>query len=296
MNLITRDPAQLQPLPALRHLPEIAIDSARFYRLCDDLLACGTLSDPLKITQDNRVIDLDSWDRLKAARQAQLAEVQCLVVSPEEICRTLFDILNRRHYTKSALAYTLFPHFKDAHQESRERRAKNLKKGQFSRKSPEETIGDTVSKFAAEIGIARNLYFEASKVHDIFAKDPAYRAQMEPRILAEPQGGEHEDSRPIGLGAVIAGWGGLKATKRQERVDSPRVKLLQKAFLGLIHHSLLLEDVTEARAAIADVLKTVDDSAQLDRLVIIADDIHELAKNRSKALSKEASPLAPRTS
>ncbi len=87
----------------------------------------------------------------------------------------------------------------------------------------------TVADFAEELGVGRSLFFEAKRVHEIFAKDEEYRALMEPRILAEMVGGEHEAHRPVGLGAVIAGWGGRK-TLDQARKDREQLELFTEGW------------------------------------------------------------------
>jgi len=78
------------------------------------------------------------------------------------------------------------------------------------------------------MGFSRDLFFQAKQVHEIFVRDSEYKAEMEPRILQEAVGGEHEGNRPVGLGAVIAGWAGRGATADKARAGSEQLEL----FLG----------------------------------------------------------------
>ncbi len=88
------------------------------------------------------------------------------------------------------------------------------------------------------------MLFDAKKVHAIFAKDPNFKAQMEPRILAEPIGGEHEQNRPVGLGAVIAGHAG-KQNEDKPRNDGTQLELFGKAIKSFCVRALA--DYTAAR-------------------------------------------------
>jgi len=291
MKLETRDPASLRPLHILKTIPaaELADDAPRFHSLCDDTLERRGLAEPLKITAEGHLVDLDSWDRWKAARAAQLATVPCLIIDADRVFGTFVSALaQRRHYTRSALAYVLYPALKEAHQESKARRAKNLKTGQNSRSATQWRIGKTADDLADEIGIGRALFQYAARVHDLFEKDAKYKGLMEPRILAEPIGGEHETARPVGLGAVIAGYPGWKKTKGEERIDHEADVLFFRGLKLLVLRTLRVDDEKLLRARVREVLETIEDGAHLHRLMGFADELHDQAKARTRALTKGA--------
>ena len=194
----------------LKLLPSLAKESPEFWALVDSLTRDG-LHEPLKITARHEFVDLDSRDRYLAARAAGLPNVPCQIVPDDAVATTFLQTLcHRRHFTKSALAYLAFPALQEALDECRERKLEMLKKGNVSPSCIKYTTGKTVEDYAETLGISRETFYLAKKVHEIFARDPEYAALMEPRILGVPIGGEHEEKRPVGLGAVIAGHAGRK--------------------------------------------------------------------------------------
>lgn len=229
-----KDTADLSIHPLAKLKPEWATDSASFTCLVNDVRERGIII-PLLIDREGRIIDGKMIFRV--AKQLQLAQVPCMEVADDHIPAAIIgSLVQRKHYTKSALAYLTYPLMQPAYEAARKRRIENLKKANDLPKSPLETSG-TVDAFAESCGIGRNLFFEAKKVHKLFAKDADFKAAMEPRILAEPIGGEHENKRPMGLGAVIAGWAGREATLNGDREDRQQLELftdgldkLQKRF------------------------------------------------------------------
>jgi hypothetical protein len=221
MNHVTiqHDPADLREHDIVRHLPRMADDSAQFEALCADILDRG-LIEPLKITRTHQLVD--GRHRWRAAKRAGLIEVPCIIVADEEIAGiVLSTLIHRRHYTKGALAYLAYPLMAGAHQEAKEAAMQNLRKGQQIPVSHSVGNGKTTADFALQIGVGRTLFDYAAKIHDIFDADPEYKALMEPQILDTEKG--------VGLGAVIAGYGGKKATKGAERVDNDQLELFSQA-------------------------------------------------------------------
>src|SRR6185503_14497655 len=136
---------------------------------------------------------------------------------------------------------------------------------------------DTAEELSESLGIDRHLFFDAKKVHEIFAKDPDYQALMEPRILSEPIGGEHEEKRPVGLGAVIAGWKG-RNNKGKAREDHSQLELFSDCVATLFNRftKLLSFDALdksrlteEVKPLIAD-MKPGHREALADYLAILA--------------------------
>ena len=208
-----RDPATLRVHPVAKTLHDLADDDARFLTIVVSMERTGFAADkPVTIDEQCRI--LDGRHRWRAAKRLQLQRIPCVVRSETEAATIILDsIACRKHYTKSAVAFECYPLVKGAHEEARSRRLEMLRKGQQIPVVDGIGYGTTVNGLALQIGICRDLFMQASKVHALFAKDPDYAAQMLPRIFGEPVGGEHADARPVGLGAVLAGYKGKQVDK-----------------------------------------------------------------------------------
>jgi len=194
----------------IKHIPQWPDNGPRMEALRRDLQATG-LCQPVQMTAKHEIVDADSRERWRAARMLQMACIPVAIVPEEQVfSASISALVHRRHHTKSALAYLVWPMLKTALEESRFRRHENIKKGQCFPDSALSALSGNAEELAEHYGIARHFIFDAKKVHELFAKDHAYKAQMEPRLLAEPIGGEHEQHRPVGLGAVIAGYAGKR--------------------------------------------------------------------------------------
>ena len=240
-----KDPAELSIHPLAKLMPEWPKDDPRFAALVEDVRERG-IDHPLLIDREGRVVNGKMIFR--AAKQLQLDHVPCKLVADDQIPATLINsLVQRKHFTKSALAYLTYPLMKPAFEASRKKRLENLKK---ANDLPIVSAGDyrgTVEDFAEQIGIKRNLFFEAKRVHELFAKDAEFKAQMEPRILQEPVGGEHEKHRPMGLGAVIAGWAGRNSTLDQDRHDRGQMDLFGRGLQSWALRCNYLADFTGAQ-------------------------------------------------
>jgi hypothetical protein len=238
MNILLKSPLKdlARIHPAAAALSVFDDSDPRFDAILADVRTRGIVQ-PLTIDSEDRVVlGVNHW---RAARALRLEEVPCLVV-PDGDATTLLiaDLMHRAHLTKSARAYLIYPLLKEAHEEARQRAVQNLKKGKNPNVSPsadEPLTGRTprsIEELSEHFGIERTLISLAAKVHALFAAQPDYKAIMEPRILAEPIGGEHEHARPVGLGAVMAGWAGLKR-KGKERLDATYLRLVEKRSGGM---------------------------------------------------------------
>src|SRR5690348_2656123 len=95
--------------PEARELPELADDDPQFIALMDDIRDFG-IQTPLDIDKHNQVVD--GRHRLRGARKLNLKEVPVIVHEEAEVIAIILrSLLLRRHYTKSALAYTAYPMF-----------------------------------------------------------------------------------------------------------------------------------------------------------------------------------------
>jgi hypothetical protein len=177
---------------------------------------------------------VDGRKRWRAAKQLGMGQLPWQPVAENEVAGVILScLIQRGHFTKSALAYLAYPLMSIAHDEAVRRRLQNLRKGQQTPEVQGVQFGKRVEDFADKIGVSCRLYLEARRVHEIFRQDPEYKAQMEPRILAQPIGGEHESKRPVGLGAVVAGWGG-RGNKDKIRVDRRQLDLFEDAVCSLV--------------------------------------------------------------
>jgi len=285
MKLLTLDPCAdgLRPHACLRHIPEWPDNGPRQTALRREMEASG-LCQPIQITEKHEIVDPDSRERWRAARSLQLPGIPVAIVPQEQVSTAYLNALvQRRHLTKSAIAYLAFPQLQNALDEARDRRFKMLEKANDSR-SELSSLPKNIEELAEAIGINRHFIFDAKKVHALFAKDPAFKAQMEPRLLAEPIGGEHEQNRPIGLGAVIAGFEGKKLE------DQPRPDRQLDLFVGAHLRSLSsrlcqIQNLPLFRKGIGTFLDSVQDDEQIERLQEIGEAIAAEARARLKKLS-----------
>ena len=239
-----KDPAELSIHPLAKLMPEWPKDDPRFAALVEDVRERG-IDHPLLIDREGRVVNGKMIFR--AAKQLQLDHVPCKLVADDQIPATLINsLVQRKHFTKSALAYLTYPLMKPAFEAARQKKLEMLKKGNVSPSSAQPTTG-TVEEFATNVGIERSLFFDAKRVHELFAKDAEFKAQMEPRILQEPVGGEHEKHRPMGLGAVIAGWAGRNSTLDQDRADRGQMDLFGRGLQSWALRCNYLADFTSAQ-------------------------------------------------
>lgn len=276
------DPADLQVHPLAKNLPQWADDDSRFEALVEDIRARG-IDQPLIITPEKQI--LDGRHRWRSAKRLQLAQVPVCVQGNGDIAGVIIGtLLQRRHFSRSALAYLAYPLFKSAHEEAIRKEGQNLKKGL---NSPLPTQCETAADLAEQIGVSRALFDQAAQVHKLFAKDPAYKALMEPRILAPFTGGEHEDKRPTGLGAVLAGYAGQgnKGKPRRARHDET---IFQERLHGFILRATSIEKPSEVRPIIIAEIKTIKTPEELERVMAFADEIHDAAKDRSRKLARDA--------
>jgi len=177
------DPKQLTVHPIARDLPELADDDPDFLALLENIRLLG-VEYPLDIDGENQI--LDGRHRWRCAKRLGLTAVPVIVRAQEEAAQIILTSLAlRRHYTKAALAYSILPMLTG-----------DTEKGLLTQRAPSQVVQ------AQRLGISRTLFQSALRVHEMFAEDPDYREKMLPRILRDG----------LGLGAVIAGYAGRKAT------------------------------------------------------------------------------------
>jgi len=302
-SIESRDPADLRPGHILKDIPHHQGDEQAFNALCDSILERGALADPVKITAHGQIVDLDSLDRWRAAKQAQLDSIPCQIVHENEVATTfLQSLVLRRHYTKSQLAFLTYPLMKAAHEEAIARRFEKLKNSNVSSLPMPSATGKTVSDLAANVGISVDLFQFAAKVHEAFAKDTTkhdftledgtvseltLKEYFEPRILRTCRGGEHSERAPMGLGAVIAGIAGLRDAEKRglTRVDRAPEQLFLNGFQSIVTRLGKLPDMGNLRPILIEAVHDLPDD-ELARLETFAEELQREIKTRRKAIAK----------
>ncbi|WP_309400217.1 hypothetical protein [Cerasicoccus maritimus] len=112
------------------------------------------------------------------------------------------------------MAYSAYPLLEPAVAEARQRQLNALRQSADSAVHSVD-YGKTAEEIAASLGVSRSLFFYAQQIHNEIAKDPDLRPDIEEAIFIEGSG----------LGAVIAGLAGRKATKGKERPTSRQLDL-----------------------------------------------------------------------
>lgn len=172
--------------PLVETMPRWADDSAELRALAQDIgdrgidqpiIVCSTVNGQ----EDGFLYVIDGRHRHMGAKRAKLAEVPVIVVpeadAPEIITQS---IVQRRHYTKGALAYMLAPMLEATHQAAAQRRFKNLIPDAANRGksfvSASETRKPTQSgygkfeDFVRSLGFSDDLLRQARAVRTHFAK------------------------------------------------------------------------------------------------------------------------------
>ena len=243
-----RDPSILHVHPELLSVPQLSEDELRPIRAG---MQRNGITQPLLIDAQNRILDDHSRTLWLCAKAWAFTEVPVLVRASEDVhLLIIIGLAHRRHLTKSAIAYLAVPHLQPVFDAAHAQMLQKLAKTPAILGVPSETPSvKTADELAEDLGIGRNLLFEARKVRTAFADRKKHsflvsggpkdgdivectlKDWFEPRILRAPIGGEHEVNRPIGLGAVIAGIAGLESTKDKPREDRPQLELFSRSVI-----------------------------------------------------------------
>lgn len=208
-RIVHRSPLVLRPHDYIARLHRWSHDDPDFRAFLDDIRSHG-IQVPLQITAADFVCDGEM--RRQAAALLHLATVPCIIVPDDQASAiAISSLTQRRHYTKSALAYLAIPLLESQIEAARQNQTAALKSGA---NVPFAQLTKTIAQMAEEIGVHRMTFTDACKVRELFLQDPEYRAQIEPRLL----------SGEVGLGAIIAGAAGRAATKDKARAaDQPLI-------------------------------------------------------------------------
>jgi hypothetical protein len=225
-EILLRDPQSLALHPCLDGMPELATDDPKFSALVADVRDRG-FDYPAIIDEQDRVIDGRHRRRIAGMLGIQLPTTRRDSADASEII--LATLMQRRHYSKGALAYMAAPLFADVVEAGRVRRLAGLKAGANPRdriQYGDGKIGKTVEQLADELGFSVELYTQAKKVRDKFddateyewndlPRPTTYKRYFEGKLLA----GE------IGLGGILQAIAGKEATQGQAKI-TPKVATL----------------------------------------------------------------------
>jgi hypothetical protein len=220
MKIELVDPSSLSFHPLLKQLPDP--DSELLTRVANDIAENG-IRDALIVDEKNRV--MSGRVRLKAALTIELPELPIRRASSADAATIIVhSLLQRAHYSKSALAYLTFPFFEIVLQESRARRIENLKQHAERTDSTQNVLsGRSAEDVARQAGVSRALFFQAGQVHKLFAKHPEAKKQLEPQILCGD----------LSLGYAINGVAGILSTRGKARGADDQLELFGRTVNAL---------------------------------------------------------------
>jgi hypothetical protein len=230
--MTTSDPAGLRIHPMTNRKPQHKKDDPGFVALVEDIRANG-IRQPLVVVKPDLIVD--GRERWQAAKRLQLTEVPVIYCKEDEVAGVIVSGLLRKHYSKGALAYVLCPVLEDAFKEAQKRRLECLKNANNYRSGLSPLPHKTVEDLAEQIGVDRKLLFDARKLHKEFEDETEYEFEDEPQPLTlkeyfEPRLLAFGENRPLGLGAIIAGIAGLRATGGKHRPEPHQLELFKSGF------------------------------------------------------------------
>lgn len=190
----------------IRNQPRWPDTDPRYRALVEDIRKNG-VRNPLNVDPENVV--WDGFDRLRASKAAGLKTVPVIRCTAEEGPEIAFgSLLHRKHHSKGQRVYSAYPYFIARHASAQVRNRARLQSGGADFGGDD----DGVETMCAELGVSRELFYQAKRLHDIFTERPDLRDLFEERIM--------DDEDPISLGAAIAGVAGHLSTRGKEKAAS----------------------------------------------------------------------------
>lgn len=171
--------------PALAGVP-LKPETEDDFQYLDKSIAAEGVREPLTVIEspEGGLLIVDGLHRFAFAEKHGLAELPYRLASQEEATEAVCTGMKRIAWTKSAIAYRLWPLFADRVVGSGgDRRSKEVKR---DRKSNPNQLGfeKTMEQIAVAMGVCIPLAEAARDAHLIFAKRPALRAEFEGKILS----------------------------------------------------------------------------------------------------------------
>lgn len=218
--------SKLSNHPTADLVPMFREDHPQCRALAESIEADGILQ-PLLVDRQYRV--LDGRHRLRIARDRNLKQVPCIIVSDEQAATTALNTaLSRRDFNEGQRGLMIALLFPQTVEERQARRLQNLKvgkhgKGSFPPRSPEvpeEGSGASVAGLAALHDVSRPVMERAYKILD----QPTARRERAIRdVMVEGKG----------IGAVVAGFAGADATQDKPRPAHNYSKLIGNGIRSL---------------------------------------------------------------
>lgn len=244
-----RDPQDLSLSPARKALPQMPgweKDGPCYIALVENIRYRGIV-EPLLIDPEDRIIR--GADRWRAAKQLQLEKVPVIVRQGDAANIIVGDkALKKRLPNASALAFYIYPLMATAYEESCDHHLEYFKSHGRSPNLDAVRKPRKAEDFAQEIGVGRQYFFDAKKVHELFAAHP------EPRDIEDDETGELRESTTfreyysrrillgeVRLGAVVAGIAGHLSSKRKPRPETKYFALFVKGFQRLAYFDKLAD-------------------------------------------------------
>jgi hypothetical protein len=245
-----------------------------------DIQARG-IDQPLCVDPQNRI--MDGRRRWLAAKVAGLAQVPCIRKDEDEAPAIIVAaVVHRQQWNKNQLAYLTYPMVAELHEKARVQKGevwrRNFRKCLETSVRQQKASGEKrVEEIAAVVGVGERTFRDAARVREIFEQDPVYKAEMEPRILAQ-------DSTLL-LWHVVAGYGGMKETKGQpKRRCTEEIRLLM-GLKTFVLRAMRFSTAKAAREIVQESIRGMTDKDDLVRTMELGEEMREAAKAQLKALS-----------
>ena len=219
MKLEYRNIDDLTIHPAVKSQPRLSEDELLEWRKGFKAAGEGNMP-PIYITPDGQIVD--GRHRYWCAKKLGWKTVPVIVVPDDQVYSIILESLaNRRHYTKSQLAYIVVPMLDDVFNEAKKRMlaTQNNEAGKAASHSL-QSCAETPESVAARLGVSYRVLMQAKEIRELFKADKVKRTMtdrdevtekdvtleefFEPRILLA-EDPEAPRTRAYGLGAVLAG-------------------------------------------------------------------------------------------
>jgi len=165
--------ARFQRHPLVESIPTLPPTSEGYQQIRSSIMADG-IREPLKCERRNDdLLVVDGLHRLAIAHELGLEQMPYVEVAASDVVTVICSSLVRADWTKSALAYRMWPLFAlYACQRGGDRKSKGNHFPLIS-----------ISEIAEKIGVSEKLLDQAKRIHCYFAKNPSAREAQEPQIL-----------------------------------------------------------------------------------------------------------------
>lgn len=158
--------------PLVQNLPILPKESADYKRIKESIAGEG-IREPLKCVANNdTLLVLDGLHRLAIADELEIKELPYQNIETKELLAFVCASVVRTGWTKSALAYRMWPLF-----------AALAHKSQGRPKLGNDFPILSCEEIAVKIGVSKKLVDQAKRAHQFFSKHPKKREELEPLIL-----------------------------------------------------------------------------------------------------------------